>query len=294
MTGEVAPASDTVWDARPRPDGSPVLSPSRAGDFLTCPLLYRFRVVDQIKEPPSLAATRGSVVHTVLEQLYDLPTRERTPAAARALIRPAWLSALAADPALADLVEGDVMASFDQWEREAEALLETYYALEDPTRLQPAKRELYVAAEVAAGLWLHGFVDRLDISPAGDIRVVDYKTGRAPGAGFEAKALFQLRCYALVIWEMTARLPTVLQLVYLGSGEVLRHQPDIHDLESTRRKVAALWAAIQRAHATGDFRPRRSPLCSWCSHQNICPEWGGTPPQPPPNPAPPGQSSVRH
>src|SRR3984885_14599653 len=42
------------------------LSPSRAGDFMTCPLLYRFRVIDRLPEPPSPAAARGTLVHAVL------------------------------------------------------------------------------------------------------------------------------------------------------------------------------------------------------------------------------------
>jgi len=32
------------------------LSPSRASDFKTCPLLYRFRSIDRLPEPPSPAA----------------------------------------------------------------------------------------------------------------------------------------------------------------------------------------------------------------------------------------------
>ena len=52
------------------------LSPSRAGDFMTCPLLYRFRVIDQLPERPSPAAVRGTLVHAVLERLYDLPAAE--------------------------------------------------------------------------------------------------------------------------------------------------------------------------------------------------------------------------
>lgn len=54
------------------------LSPSRAGDFLTCPLLYRLRVIDKLPEPPSQAATRGTLVHAVLERLFDHPAGERT------------------------------------------------------------------------------------------------------------------------------------------------------------------------------------------------------------------------
>ena len=34
-------------------DPPSALSPSRASDFMTCPLLYRFRVIDRIPEPPT-------------------------------------------------------------------------------------------------------------------------------------------------------------------------------------------------------------------------------------------------
>src|SRR3954449_12534046 len=57
------------------------LSPSRAGDFMTCPLLYRFRVIDRIPERPSPAAVRATLVHAVLERLFDLPAAGRTVAA---------------------------------------------------------------------------------------------------------------------------------------------------------------------------------------------------------------------
>src|SRR3954468_18446031 len=68
----------------------PSLSPSRAADFKTCPLLYRFRTIDRLPERKSSAAVRGTLVHAVLEKLYDLPPAERSPEAARALIPAAW------------------------------------------------------------------------------------------------------------------------------------------------------------------------------------------------------------
>jgi putative RecB family exonuclease len=50
-----------------------------------------------------------------------------------------------------------------------------------PRRLEPAERELYVETLLDSKLLLRGFIDRLDVAPTGEIRVVDYKTGRAPG-----------------------------------------------------------------------------------------------------------------
>ena len=55
------------------------LSPSRAKDFKQCPLMFRFRTVDRLPEPPSLEALRGTLVHSVLEHLYDGPAAARTP-----------------------------------------------------------------------------------------------------------------------------------------------------------------------------------------------------------------------
>src|SRR5919206_416677 len=85
------------------------LSPSRAADFKTCPLLYRFRTIDRLPERRSLAAVRGTLVHSVLERLYDLPARERTPEAARELVAPAW-EELRADPEVAELFAGGAAA----------------------------------------------------------------------------------------------------------------------------------------------------------------------------------------
>lgn len=253
------------------------LSPSRAGDFMTCPLLYRFRVLDRLPEKPSQAAVRGTVVHAVLERLYDLPAPRRSVQAALELLDPQWQRLLDDDPQYAGMFADE--AEQKEWLGQARGMLERYFTLEDPTRLEPAERELYVEAVLDGGLMLRGYVDRLDVAPTGEVRVVDYKTGSAPGPDFEAKALFQMKFYALVLWRLRGQVPRLLQLVYLGGqGEVLRYAPDEADLLATERKVMALWAAIERSLVTGEWRARKSRLCDWCDHQALCPEFGGTPP----------------
>lgn len=251
------------------------LSPSRASDFLTCPLLYRFRVIDRIPEKPSPEAARGTVVHAVLERLFDLPPGRRTLEEADMLLRPQWETLLAAEPELADLIGEDELEGFFAGARE---LLTTYFTLEDPNRLQPAERETYIECDLDSGLRLRGYIDRLDVAPNGAIRVVDYKTGKAPREAYEQRALFQMRFYALVLWRLRNVIPAVLRLVYLGSGHVLEYTPDEADLRATERKLGAIWAAIKRAYATGEWRANPGPLCDWCDHRVRCPAWGGTPP----------------
>jgi putative RecB family exonuclease len=244
---------------------------------MQCPLLYRFRVIDRLPEVPSAAAVRGTVVHAVLERLFDLPANERTSAAANRLLAPEWDRLRGSQPELAALF-GDDVEAVREWLSSASELLGRWFALEDPTRLEPAERELYVETALDDGLVLRGYVDRIDVAADGRVRLVDYKTGRAPSEAFEAKALFQMKFYALVLWRIHGRLPSVLQLVYLGSGEILRYSPAEADLLATERKVKALWQAITTAASSGDWRPSPSRLCDWCNYHAFCPAKGGTPP----------------
>ncbi|GAB3664920.1 RecB family exonuclease [Nocardioides korecus] len=274
-------------DGRTHVDGVDVvgsLSPSRAGDFRTCPLLYRLRTVDRLPERPSAAALRGTVVHRVLELLFDLPVPERTPERAAAMVPAAWAEVRAAEPGADTLFAdspGPLAGTPDEegsWLETCRSSLRSYFDLEDPRRLEPAERETYVETVLDSRLLLRGIVDRVDVAPDGAVRVVDYKTGRSPSPGFEGRALFQMRFYALVLWRSRGVVPTLLQLLYLADGQVLGYRPDVEDLLATERLLDALWVAVGHAHETGEWLPNPGPACRWCSFTELCPAYGGTPP----------------
>lgn len=269
------------------------LSPSRAGDFTTCPLLYRFRTIDRLPEPPGREAVRGTLVHSVLEKLYDLPAEERVPEAAAALVPALWLELLDEQPELAGLLFGPD----DAWHRwldsgetvehdpaaESDFLTECrdyvgrYFDLEDPRRLNPHQREMSMSVELASGLVLRGIIDRLDRAPDGALRVVDYKTGKAPAPGWESRALFQMRFYALMLWRETGQIPSRLQLLYIGSGERIVDDPHEGQLLATERKIQAIWRAIEQAMRNDRWDARPSKLCGWCSFKERCPAWAEEP-----------------
>jgi len=254
------------------------LSPSRANDFKTCALKYRLRMVDRLTEAPSVDALRGTVVHKVLEDLFDLPAIERTIDRAEQMLPTAWAGIRELEPEVDGAFAADAATTFDSWLESCRTVLRRYFDLEDPQRLEPADRELYVETLLDSRLLLRGVIDRIDVAPDGAIRVVDYKTSRAPGPGFEAHALFQMRFYALVIWRTRGVVPAMLRLIYLGDGTTVSYVPDEHDLSATERQLEAVWRAIALANQTGEWLPRRSAVCSWCSFQDLCPEFGGTPP----------------
>jgi putative RecB family exonuclease len=196
----------------------------------------------------------------------------------------AWARVREEAPEVDTLFSEDTDGSdFAAWMESAAELLGNYFRLEDPSRLEPESREQRVEI-VIDGLQLRGIVDRVDVSPAGDLRIVDYKTGASPREAFEAKALFQMKFYALVLWRTRGVVPRQLRLMYLADTDTLSYAPDAEELTRFERTLMAIWAAIQRAMQTGDFRPSPSRLCDWCDHKALCPAFGGTPPPFPQNP----------
>ena len=275
----LAPAGGSPTEDAPAPRRRPALSPSRAGDFKQCPLLYRFRAIDRLPERPSRAQVRGTLVHAVLERLFELPAEQRVPERARDLVEPTWAELCAREPELAgQLFDGPEDPSFEEWLASAGPLLDAYFGLEDPRWLEPAARELLVETELDSGLLLRGYIDRLDAAPDGQLRVVDYKTGAAPRVVAEARALFQMKFYALALLHPRGVVPTQLRLLYLADGESLTYRPDEAELRRFERTLDAIWTAILRAGRDGDFRPSPSRMCEWCSHRALCPAWDGTPP----------------
>jgi putative RecB family exonuclease len=92
-----------------------------------------------------------------------------------------------------------------------------------------------------------------------------------------------MKFYALVLWRTRGVVPKVLRLLYLRDAEICDYSPDAEELERFERTLVALSEAVERAKRERDFRPKPSRLCGWCSHQALCPEFGGTiPPYPEP------------
>jgi putative RecB family exonuclease len=204
-------------------------------------------------------------------------------------VAPQWQRLTEEEPELAELLAGEAA---DELLASTQPLLDGYFTVEDPRRLEPSERESLIetvverVGEVGGDrLRLRGYLDRLDTSATGELRVVDYKSGGAPREAFEARALFQLKFYALVLWRTRGQVPRVLRLLYLRDAEICDYTPEAEELVRFERTLFALWRAIERATDAKEFRPTPSRLCGWCSHQARCPAFGGTPP-PFPEPVP--------
>jgi len=114
------------------------LSPSRAGDFKTCPQLFKFRAIDRLPEPSTIYQARGTTAHVALQRLFDRPAAERTPEVLYDLFRQAWSELrLEEYEGLFETVEDE-----RAWGIESLDLLANYFSIEDPTSFEPLDREL--------------------------------------------------------------------------------------------------------------------------------------------------------
>ena len=249
------------------------LSPSSVSSFKDCPLAFRFAYVDRLPEPPSAAASKGTLVHRTLEHLMCRAPAERTLDAA--------LDDLAR--ARADLQDHPDLTGLDltvdEWEAfhtDARRMVERYFELEDPTTVHPIGLELKLAAKIGK-VTLRGIIDRLEIADDGEWVVTDYKTGSVPSEQRERSRLAGVHMYALLCEQMLGRRPARVQLLYLSKPEAIIAEPTEQSVTGVARRTSAIWSAIERACATEDFRPSPGPLCTYCAFQPYCPAYGGDP-----------------
>ncbi len=249
------------------------LSPSKISAFKSCPLAFRFSVIDRLPEPPSPWASKGTLVHRALELLMGRPPEGRTVEAALADLDRARAE-LATHPEFAGLDLSPEEA--DVFHAEAAELVRRYFQLEDPASVRPIGLELHISVQLGS-LTLRGIIDRLELDAGGELVVTDYKTGTAPRVGFEQDRMGGVHFYSLLCERLLGRRPARVQLMYLSTPEVISMTPSEQSVAAVERRATALWAAVERACERDDFRPRRGRLCDWCSFQTYCPAWGGDP-----------------
>ncbi len=250
------------------------LSPSKVTSFRDCALAFRFTAIERLPDPATVWTVKGTLVHTVLEQLFwNHPQGSRSPAAASAELDAAW-RALQDDPDYRSLdLAADAAEAFRS---DASALVANYFTLEDPDEVHPVGVELTLEARLG-GVRLRGILDRLDRTPGGDLVVVDYKTGRAPPPAHVQARLGGVQLYALLCREVLGRRPVQVRLLHLKEPTVISAEPTEQGLRAQRAKALAVWTAIERACRDEDFRPRTGPLCRFCRFRDFCPAYGGDP-----------------
>lgn len=252
------------------------LSPSKISTFRQCALAFRFNSIERLPDLPTIWTVKGTLVHRALERLFWFrDPGGRTQQSAEVELGKAW-EELQSDPDFIALELSEQDAA--NLREEASSLVQNYFALEDPNQVDPIGVELTLEARVG-GLRLRGIIDRLDRTADGELVVIDYKTGRAPGPSFEQSKLAGVHLYALLCEQVLGQRPVEVRLLHLKEPMTITTEPSEQSLRGQRTKAVAIWSAIERACKAEDFRPQTSHLCKFCRFQPFCPAYGGEPEQ---------------
>ena len=261
------PAEQTTFAGMPTPLYSG--SPSRLLAWLDCPRRYRMQYLDRPRpqaRPQRAHTSVGIATHNALRDFWDLPVGQRTPAGVAELVRSSWIDVGFRDP-----------QQSAGWRLRVRDAVTEYLRSSDRDN-QPVGIERSVSLktdEVA----ITGRIDRLD-DRAGELVVVDYKTGRQVPTDDDARTSLPLALYAVAASRMFRRPCHRVELHHVPSGTIAAHE---HTDESLARKIAeaeSIAADLRRADAefrelgveSTRFAPRTSAICSWCDFRAHCPE----------------------
>lgn len=224
------------------------------------------------KPAPSRAGARahstlGAVVHNALRAFFDQRVEQRTPERAAVLLRRYWKS---------DGFAGPEHAA--KYRERAQEWVSDYVRQLDVEET-PVALERWVSAP-AGSIIAEGRVDRID-QRAGELVVVDYKTGRQALSVDDARDSLPLALYA---WgaRKTLRHPCRrVELHHLPTATMLGWEHTEESLGRHLERAEALAAELQQAaeaYVAGEaddralFPPRVGRHCSWCEVRAHCPE----------------------
>ena len=240
--------------------------------FLECPLRFRVETIQKaVPDQPTGAKTAGTAIHAALEMFMALPMDERSPDALPQFVE-AVLEAVREDPEYVWLAENnpDQLKGFDAKVRRVAPRV---FDMMEPSQMPIAGLELKMEVEFE-GRILRGIIDVLG-GADDDLTVIDWKSGRAPGERYQAKAMLGIDFYSVMVNREYGVMPNEVVLAYLDPRITIAKEPTERSVSAMERKISAVFDAIDRACESDSFQPSPSKLCDWCPVKPHCPAHGG-------------------
>ncbi|OGS13504.1 MAG: hypothetical protein A2285_04325, partial [Elusimicrobia bacterium RIFOXYA12_FULL_57_11] len=252
---------------------------SKMSMYEECPLKYKFKYIDKLKEEPKFYFAFGNSVHTALEFLYSVkappfPSLEEVlEEFKRDWGSKSWAEKGYKVPSRAD---ADLLKGLE--------MLKAYYAHNKEKFKPPFLVEYSTDVEVD-GLLVRIIADRIEYLGGGGIEIIDYKTGKDV-----KRAPAQLYMYQKIS-ELDPGLKEKIAETYgarVSSVKINRllyyHVPTLKEYAFERagdREIGGFW---ERVLGVADkirgakFEPTPGELqCNWCDYKKFCPIQTGVP-----------------
>jgi len=249
------------------PTPSNVYSFSRVKCFHQCPLRYRYRYLQGLKEAfRSIESFLGNVVHETLEWMYAERDLGSATDEASMLDKFAASWSERRDDSVAIIrVEDD---EGDYLKLGREMLVRFLHDTFERDLSETVALEQRLSVRLSDTVVLTGFADRVGRTDQGRLFVVDYKTSKNEGNGSEFSEGLQAPLYAACILRHHGEREVLAGYHYLRHGTT-RWQAV--DRERATRLLQRFLDLANESEAAGDFPARPGILCAWCGFNASCP-----------------------
>lgn len=252
-------------------------SHSRLSTFEKCPLSYKYKYLDKIKQEipfTGIEAFMGSTVHEALEYLYRRQKKMPNDDISLILILDKYETIWNENWSEDVKVVKEGMKKEDYF-LQGKKILADYY-----TNHQPFNAETTLSVEERIdvnieGFKVMGFIDRVAVNnETGNLEIHDYKTsGRLP----QIADLQNDRQLALYQIGARKKHPEYNEndadviYHYLRFNEEFRFRKTDEELNAVKKDIVDLIQTIELSSWENNFKPCVSNLCRWCEFSSLCP-----------------------
>jgi len=252
---------------------SRVESPSSINTYKQCPRRYFYRYIEKLPSKPSIYLIRGKIVHSVLEDFFDIDESITTVDDLRVrlfwLLEKKWVENR---EELKSLELGDT--KLNEYYEETKRTMQNWFSrFKEKMAMQTQKNKSFLEAFKhltpirekefkSNNHQVRGFIDviyEMDDS----VVILDYKTGKKTDISPEYR--LQLGVYALMYEETTGRKPDFVGIDFLNHTErVLAVDQKIVD--EAKRDIEYVHSKTISTNIK-DYSQKPSPLCKWSTGQ---------------------------
>ncbi len=214
-----------------------------------CPLRYKYKYVDGHEEKETIPMQLGIMIHQVLEEYPNDPTKQEE------RLKEIWH------------VDTDDESQDYPLFKKAMAMLEKYNTWNDKNKNKIIAVEKEFSLDNT--LPIVGRIDRIEQNNQGEYIIVDYKTGKTPMSKDALTRDLQASVYCKAVYELYGQYPIQVTLFYLQTGRAVTVNVNPIMIENAFRRMFDTDLKIEG----GLFPANKSYACNFCPHKSYCLVW---------------------